>query len=76
SLISARIRTTPELALVRRDTLFLMNALPGEVQAGYDIFPDAKRFVFPRIVSSGADATVVTGWLDDVRERMAASANK
>jgi serine/threonine-protein kinase len=76
SLIAARIRTAPELSLVRRDTLFAMNALPGEVQAGYDIFPDGKRFVFPRIVSSGADPTVVTGWLEDVRERMAASATR
>jgi hypothetical protein len=53
-----------------------MNALPGEVQPGYDVFPDGKRFVFPRIVSSDAAPIVVTGWLDEVRERMAAATKK
>lgn len=76
ALIAAKIATQPELALVRRDTLFVMNALPGEVQPGYDVFPDGKRFVFPRIVSSDAAPVIVTGWLDEVRERMAAATKK
>ncbi len=72
ALIAATLQTTPELALVRRDTLFLINALAGDVEAGYDVFPDGRRFVFPRIVSSNAAPIVVFGWLDEVRERMAA----
>ncbi len=76
ALISATLQTVPELSLVRRDTLFMMNALAGEVQPGYDVFPDGKRFVFPRIVSSDAAPVVVMGWLDEVRERMAAAARK
>ena len=76
ALIAAKIATQPEFAVVRRDTLFVMSALPGEVQPGYDVFPDGKRFVFPRIVSSDAAPVVVTGWLDEVRERMAAAAKK
>jgi serine/threonine-protein kinase len=75
-LISATLRTTPELSVVRRDTLFAMNALSGEVQPGYDVFPDGKRFVFPRIVSSDAAPVLVMGWLDEVRERMAAATRK
>lgn len=76
ALIAAKIAREPEWAVVRRDTLFVMNALPGEVQPGYDVFPDGKRFVFPRIVSSDAAPVIVTGWLDEVRERMAAATKK
>ncbi len=53
-----------------------MNALAGEVQPGYDVFPDGKRFVFPRIVSSDAAPVVVMGWLDEVRDRMAGATRK
>jgi hypothetical protein len=49
----------------------MMNALAGDVQPSYDVFPDGKRFVFPRIVSSNAAPIVVMGWLDEVRERFA-----
>lgn len=76
SLISAHVTTVPELSVTRRDTLFVMNALAGEVQPGYDVFPDGKRFVFPRIVSNDAAPVVVLGWLDEVRERMAAATRK
>ena len=75
-LISATLTTAPELSVVRRDTLFAMNALAGEVQAGYDVFPDGKRFVFSRMVSSDAAPVVVTRWLDEVRERMAGAAKR
>jgi serine/threonine-protein kinase len=76
ALISATLETVPELSLVRRDTLFTMNALNGEVEPGYDVFPDGKRFVFPRMVSSDAAPIVVVGWLDEVRERIAAATRK
>ncbi|MGQ0642336.1 MAG: protein kinase domain-containing protein [Gemmatimonadaceae bacterium] len=76
ALISATLQTVPEFSVVRRDSLFQMHALAGEVQPGYDIFPDGKRFVFPRIVSSDAAPVVVMGWLDEVRERMAAATRK
>ncbi|MGH7470859.1 MAG: hypothetical protein ACRENP_23170, partial [Longimicrobiales bacterium] len=59
-----------EFRVVRRDTLFPMDARAGEVQAGYDVFPDGKRFVFPRIVSTSTAPVVVMGWLDEVRARM------
>jgi serine/threonine-protein kinase len=71
SLISATLSIGREIDVVKRDTLFTMSALPGEVQAGYDVFPDGKRFVFSRIVSSDSAPVVVTRWLDEVRERMA-----
>jgi serine/threonine-protein kinase len=76
ALISATITTEPEFSVVRRDTLFPMNAMSGEVQPGYDVFPDGKRFVFPRIVSTNAAPVVVMGWLDEVRERMAQAMRK
>jgi serine/threonine-protein kinase len=76
ALIAAKIETAPEFRLVRRDTLFMMSAIPGEVQAGYDVFPDGKRFVFPRVIGSDAAPVVVTGWLDEVRERMAAATKR
>ena len=76
ALISAVLKTAPELSIVRRDTLFMMKALSGDVEPGYDVFPDGKRFVFPRIVSSNAAPVVAIGWLDEVRERMAAATKK
>jgi eukaryotic-like serine/threonine-protein kinase len=75
-LIAATLRTAPEFSVVRRDTLFAMNALSGDVQAGYDVFPDGKRFVFPRVVSSDAAPVLVMGWLDEVRERMTQATRK
>jgi Tol biopolymer transport system component len=71
ALIAARVETNPEFRVVRRDTLFMMNGLAGEVQSGYDVFPDGKRFVFPRIVSTSSAPVVMMGWLDEVRDRMA-----
>ncbi|MGH7470910.1 MAG: protein kinase domain-containing protein, partial [Longimicrobiales bacterium] len=43
ALIAAGLETNPEFRVVRRDTLFPMDARAGEVQAGYDVFPDGKR---------------------------------
>jgi serine/threonine-protein kinase len=76
ALISATLTTRPELSVVRRDTLFEIDAPAGEVQAAYDVFPDGKRFVFPRVVSTDAAPVVVMGWLDEVRERMAVGKRK
>jgi len=75
ALIAAMLQTNPEFQVVRRDTLFTLNGLAGDVQAGYDVFPDGKRFVFPRIVSTSSAPVVFTGWLDHVRERMAGARN-
>jgi serine/threonine protein kinase/Tol biopolymer transport system component len=75
ALIAATIDTASE-SVVRRDTLFDMHALSGDVEAGYDVFPDGNRFVFPRLVSSTTAPVIVFHWLDEVRERMAAAAQK
>jgi serine/threonine protein kinase len=76
ALIAAAIDTAREFTVVRRDTLFTMHALTGEVEAGYDVFPDGRRFVFPRIVSSTTAPIIVFGWLDEVRERMSTATRK
>jgi len=76
ALIAASLSATKELSVIRRDTLFMMNAPAGDVQANYDVFPDGKHFIVPRVVSTDAAPIIVLGWLGEVRERMRVAAGK
>ncbi|MGI8496329.1 MAG: protein kinase domain-containing protein [Gemmatimonadaceae bacterium] len=72
-LVSATLATTPELGVARRDTLFAVAAPLGTVEATYDVFPDGKHFVFPRLEEVGLSPVVAIGFMDDVRAKMAAA---
>jgi hypothetical protein len=76
ALIAAALRVTNELSVVRRDTLLLLSAPAGDVEANYDVFPDGKHFIVPRVVRTDAAPIIVLGWLGEVRERMSVAAGK
>jgi Tol biopolymer transport system component len=71
-LMSATIATTPELTVVRRDTLFSMVS----TRSMYDVTPDGNHFVMGRATSNVMSPVLVFGWADEVRERVAAAAKK
>jgi hypothetical protein len=71
ALLSATLATDPELTVVRRDTLFTMNAPSGGVVAAYDVMPDGVHLVVPQYAGDGASPVVVTGWAAELRERFA-----
>jgi hypothetical protein len=68
--LSARLATTPEFTVLRRDTLFAMNARFYPTEASYDVTPDGKHFVFARPLSIGVSPVLVFGWGDEVRARL------
>lgn len=47
-MMSARLTTTPEFTVVRRDTLFEAVLGNGGVAADYDVTPDGNHFVIAR----------------------------
>jgi hypothetical protein len=71
-LMSASLAVTPELSIVRRDTLFMIG-LPEPTQvANYDVMPDGDHFIAFRPRSDGSPPMVVVNWITELRERMAA----
>ena len=48
ALLAATVTASPEFTVVRRDTLFMLNAPPGGVVAAYDVMPDGNSFLLPR----------------------------
>jgi Tol biopolymer transport system component len=71
ALLAATLATTPELAVLRRDTLFAMDTPEGGVVAAYDVTPDGERFVFPQYSGSDRPPVVVLHWADELRRRLA-----
>jgi Tol biopolymer transport system component len=69
-LIAATIATSPNFAVVRRDTLFDEVFRMGGNSAGYDVSPDGQTFVMVKAVGGEAPPVIVLGWLDELRERM------
>ena len=69
SLVAATLATSPELAVRRRDTLFVMDAPPAGPVASYDVTPDGQQFVFPQFAGVASAPVVVLGWADRLRER-------
>lgn len=69
-LMRATIATTPEFRVVRRDTMFAHDYAMSGGAAGFDVSPDGSSFVMLRPVDRAQRVVVVTGWMDDVRERM------
>jgi serine/threonine-protein kinase len=75
-MISARIVNTPDLTVVRRDTLFPIRGASHPVLRGrsaYDLTPDGNHFIMVRVFANIGLPVVVFGWADEVRARVAAS---
>ena len=75
-LLAATIATSPEFTIVRRDTVFAMDAAAGRFAANYDVSPDGRRFVFPMPAPGARPPVVVFGWFNEVRARMALTSKK
>jgi Tol biopolymer transport system component len=69
--IAAGIVTTPSFAVTQRAPLFPDRFRRTGTSAGYDVSRDGRSFV---VVGDGTEGSqrivVVTGWLDELRERM------
>jgi hypothetical protein len=68
-LMAATIRTEPEFAVVRRDTLFPDVFVRGVERTHYDVFGNGDLLLVRRALDQQR-AVVVLGWLDELRERM------
>jgi hypothetical protein len=68
--MSATISTTPEFAVLRRDTLFADVYLRGVEQTHYDVAANGSEFLMVRRGPDQQRVVVVLGWLDELRERM------
>ena len=75
-LLSATIATTPDFAVMRRDTLFEDGFRLGGNTAGYDVSPDGQTFVMVKPVGGETPPVIVLGWLDELRERMGLAAGQ
>jgi Tol biopolymer transport system component len=74
-MIAARIANTPDLTVVRRDTLFPIRGASHPVLRGrsaYDVTPDGNHFIMVRVFANIGLPVVVFGWADEVRARVAA----
>ncbi|MGI9044610.1 MAG: hypothetical protein ACR2GK_10875 [Gemmatimonadaceae bacterium] len=73
-LMSARITTTPEFAVVSRDTLFEAELGNGIVAADYDVTPDGNHFVMARFGSG--PPILVLNWADEVKTKVLRASKK
>ena len=71
-LMSASLAVTPDLSVVRRDSLFVIGLTVPTHVANYDVMPDGDHFVTLRPRSSGSPPMAVVNWITELRERMAA----
>jgi Tol biopolymer transport system component len=71
-LMAASLSLSPELSVVRRDTLFLIGLSTPTQVANYDVMPDGDHFVTIRPRNGGAPPMVIVNWITELRERMSA----
>ncbi len=72
--MSARITTTPDFAVVTRDTLFEAELGNGIVAADYDVTPDGNHFV---MASFGSGPPIlVLNWADEVKAKVLRASKK
>ena len=72
-LMSAALAVTPELSVVRRDSLFVIGLSEPTHVANYDVMRDGDHFIALRPRSEGSPPTAVVNWTTELRERMAAA---
>ena len=70
-LIAATLEFAPEPRVVRRDTLaFAVSTPPNADGASYGVSADGQRFIMARPVGGSSPPIIVTGWLDEVRDKL------
>ena len=73
-LMAASLSASPEMSVVRRDSLFMIGlSMPTQV-ANYDVMPDGDHFITIRPKSDAAPPMAIVNWITELRERMAAAA--
>jgi hypothetical protein len=75
-LISAKLDTSNGPHVIRRDTLFLMRVSFGVGHAQYDVSADGNHFLMPKPITGERPPVIVTGWLDELRERLRTTPKK
>jgi serine/threonine-protein kinase len=74
-LWSATLATSPTFAVVRRDSMFAMNAATSTGPTIFDVSPDGNSFVFAQFTGEENPPPVqVTNWFVELRARMKAAA--
>jgi len=74
TLMTASLAFSPELSVVRRDSLFAIGlSMPMQV-ANYDVMPDGDHFITIRPRADGPPPTAVVNFITELRARMAAAA--
>ena len=68
-LMSARIVTSPSLAVTARDTLFEGPYMTDPWHPNYDVAPDGKSFVMVRPVAQDRQLIMVMNWIEELRQR-------
>jgi hypothetical protein len=72
TLMTASLASSPEPAVVRRDSLFTIGLWMPSVAATYDVMPDGDHFVTMRPITTGTGPLIVLNWLTELREQTAA----
>jgi len=75
-LFPATLATAPGFTVIRRDSLFAMDAAGGVVESNYGVTPDGNHFIIPRLKDGTNPPVVVFGWMDEVRESLAGEGKK
>ncbi len=71
--MAATISTSPEVVVLRREMLFADAYLRGVERPSYDVARNGNEFVLVRRGLEQQRIVFVLGWLDELRERMAAA---
>jgi len=74
NLMAASLALSPELSVVRRDSLFVIGLSMPTPVANYDVMPDGGHFITIRPRMSGSPPMAIVNWITELRERMAAAA--
>ena len=71
-IIAARVQTSPDFAVARRDSLFddvYWSTSAGNAYADYDVSPDGKSFAFVKR-NETVQPIIVTGWTQTVLQQL------
>jgi len=71
--VAATLTTTPQLAVVKRETLFKGDYPVTTGHANFDVSPDGKHLLLLRPVSDSVHAIVVHNWAGEFRAKVAAA---
>jgi predicted membrane GTPase involved in stress response len=70
--MAATLTLSPSVTVVRRDTLFVTDAILSVVATTYDAMPNG-HFVMVKGVMSTTPPVIVFGWVDEMKETVAAA---